>query len=353
MVTSHGKTAIRVETRTRGCHRDVVRVALSNHRAVAISGVPTRSSSLPPQLPGHLFSWSMNTTARSWDAFVSHASEDKSFVRELVNALGQLGAQTWFDEFELKPGDSLVASIDRGLALSRHGVLVISPAFLGKPWTEYERRGLTSRQIADGNGLVPIWRGVTHADVAKLSPTLADQYAIVAEGRPMLEIALRVLSVISPPLFEAVSRRAQLDARLSEGIRATVPIEDLLRDGSPVRHRTLPSELLLRMTVVYQVFHDVFEPDWDVTVRSFQADLRPDREVAIWETMAAVFIELCRSAPPTVEARNDIFSAVLAASMDDFDRIDALKSGYVTSASVRDAHQRLIARITRYTEDNE
>src|SRR4051812_46524779 len=79
----------------------------------------------------------------TWDAFISHASEDKGYVRELAAQLTRLGVRVWYDEFELRPGDSLVASIDKGLASSRFGVLILTPAFLGKPWTEYERRGLT------------------------------------------------------------------------------------------------------------------------------------------------------------------------------------------------------------------
>ena len=51
-----------------------------------------------------------------WDAFVSHASEDKeAFVRPLAVALRTLGLEIWFDEFTLVPGMSLSRSIDKGL----------------------------------------------------------------------------------------------------------------------------------------------------------------------------------------------------------------------------------------------
>ena len=50
-----------------------------------------------------------------WDAFVSHAWEDKqTFVRPLVRALSEFGVSLWYDEISLKPGDSLSRSIDRG-----------------------------------------------------------------------------------------------------------------------------------------------------------------------------------------------------------------------------------------------
>ena len=71
--------------------------------------------------------------AMEWDVFISHASEDKEgFVRPLAKSLRQRGLRVWYDEFTLKVGDSLRRSIDRGLARSRYGVVVISPNFLRK-----------------------------------------------------------------------------------------------------------------------------------------------------------------------------------------------------------------------------
>ena len=61
-----------------------------------------------------------------WDVFISHASEDKdSFVRPLAIALRSLEVLVWYDEFSLRLGDSLSRSIDRGLADSSHGLVVI------------------------------------------------------------------------------------------------------------------------------------------------------------------------------------------------------------------------------------
>lgn len=85
-----------------------------------------------------------------WDAFVSHASEDKdTFVRPLVEALGRLGVSLWYDEVSLNLGDSLSGSIDRGIAKSRNGIVVVSPAFLQKNWPEAELHALMTRGIED------------------------------------------------------------------------------------------------------------------------------------------------------------------------------------------------------------
>lgn len=67
------------------------------------------------------------------DLFISHASEDKDdFVRPLANLLHQYGLNVWYDEFELTIGISLCRSIDKGIANSNFGLLVLSKSFLTK-----------------------------------------------------------------------------------------------------------------------------------------------------------------------------------------------------------------------------
>ena len=54
--------------------------------------------------------------SREHDVFISHASEDKDeIVRPLAIALRNAGLTVWYDEFELKIGDSLRQKIDKGL----------------------------------------------------------------------------------------------------------------------------------------------------------------------------------------------------------------------------------------------
>jgi hypothetical protein len=82
------------------------------------------------------------TERRRWDAFISHASEDKQeFVRPLADALQALGSSIWYDDFALTVGDSLRRSIDHGLANSRWGVVVLSPNFFAKHWPQIELDG--------------------------------------------------------------------------------------------------------------------------------------------------------------------------------------------------------------------
>lgn len=131
------------------------------------------------------------------DVFISHASEDKDEVaRPLANALKQKGLRVWYDEFELKIGDSLRRKIDSGIANSRFGVVIISRNFFNKGWTNYEFDGLVARSVSGEQILLPIWHNVTKEEVIGFSSSLADKVARDTKTSSMDEIAEQILKVI-------------------------------------------------------------------------------------------------------------------------------------------------------------
>jgi TIR domain-containing protein len=151
---------------------------------------------------------------KQWDVFISHASEDKdTFVRPLAQALDQLGVKVWYDEFTLRLGDSLSSSIDKGLARSRFGLVVISESFIGKKWTERELQGLVAGTIAGETTILPIWLGVSHQTVYEFSPPLADTIAIVAAGLTAEQVVLRVLKTVRPDIYERYPR-SELETKI-------------------------------------------------------------------------------------------------------------------------------------------
>lgn len=144
----------------------------------------------------------MGGLGKTWDVFISHASEDKeSFVRPLSIALRNLGVSVWYDEFSLRLGDSLSGSIDKGLAGSAFGIVVVSHHFIRKPWPEYELRGLVSREIDEDRVILPIWHGVTRKEVLEFSPPLADKVALNTAGADAPEIAIQLLREIRPDIY--------------------------------------------------------------------------------------------------------------------------------------------------------
>lgn len=132
-----------------------------------------------------------------YDAFISHPSEDKEdFVRPLAHALTEMRFNIWFDEFELKVGDSLRQSIDRGLVNSSYGIVVLSKAFFEKNWPQYELNGLTAREIEGKKVILPIWYHIDKKDVLKYSPSLADKVALSTQKMTIDEIAEALADVL-------------------------------------------------------------------------------------------------------------------------------------------------------------
>lgn len=133
-----------------------------------------------------------------WDAFICHASEDKdTFVRHLANELISQGIRIWYDEFTLRIGDSLRRSIDKGLAASRYGIVVLSHAFFTKEWPQKELDGLVVRERNGQKVILPVWLGVSFEDVAGYSPPLADRVAAKAsEG--LDKVVAQLLSILRP-----------------------------------------------------------------------------------------------------------------------------------------------------------
>ncbi len=137
---------------------------------------------------------------RVFDVFISHACEDKDdVVRPMANALLKAGLSVWFDEFELRIGDSLRRKIDRGLSSSRFGVVVLSHAFFGKGWPEYELDGLVTRAVSGDQILLPVWHNVSKSEVIKYSPSLADRLARSTGTHTVEEIASEIAEVVRRP----------------------------------------------------------------------------------------------------------------------------------------------------------
>ena len=81
------------------------------------------------------------------DEFLSHSAKDKAVVRPLAERLRVDGVKVWFDEWVLKPGDSIeksqskTAKIEEGLEVSRMLVLCMSAHAFG---SDPDRSGLES-----------------------------------------------------------------------------------------------------------------------------------------------------------------------------------------------------------------
>jgi len=134
-----------------------------------------------------------------YDVFICHASEDKDeFVRPLAEALRSHHLEVWYDEFALDVGDSLREAIDRGLATSRYGIVVLSPSFFRKQWPQRELNGLVARETGEDRRMIlPIWHNVDRDQVLTFSPSLADLWAAVS-SKGVSAVVTQLLKKLQP-----------------------------------------------------------------------------------------------------------------------------------------------------------
>ncbi len=124
------------------------------------------------------------------DLFLSHVGEDRAeIVLPLATALQRRGHSVWLAESELTVGDSLGVKIDRGLLVSEFGVVVLSRAFISKPWPRLELDALAGKAVReDRTVILPVRHHVTLEELSSCSPLLASVPSIDS-GAGILAVA--------------------------------------------------------------------------------------------------------------------------------------------------------------------
>src|SRR4051812_19286318 len=87
------------------------------------------------------------------DIFLCHASADKEkLVRPLYEELKAAGISLWYDEAEIKWGESLVEKVQNGLNISRYVMVCLTPSFAspGGKWRTEELNIALSLQVESG-----------------------------------------------------------------------------------------------------------------------------------------------------------------------------------------------------------
>lgn len=158
---------------------------MERQKTLSLSSLPKKHFELPIN------------TQKSYDVFISHASEDKAgFVRPFVDALRAKDVVVWYDDFELQVGDSLRRSIDNGLKNSKYGIVVLSDAFFNKEWPQRELDGLFAREINGEKVILPIWHKISKNEVMSYSPIIGDMLAINTTDFMIEEIAEKIATRI-------------------------------------------------------------------------------------------------------------------------------------------------------------
>jgi tetratricopeptide (TPR) repeat protein len=88
--------------------------------------------------------------------FLSHSSADDGFVRELREALADLGKEVWIDSRQLKGGDPLESEIQAAIEAAAGLAVLVSPASLQSRWVGKELRHGLKLQAERGRTAFPV-----------------------------------------------------------------------------------------------------------------------------------------------------------------------------------------------------
>jgi len=124
--------------------------------------------------------------SESKDVFICHASEDKSYIiKPLIAAFKREGISYWYDEAEIKWGDSITEKVNEGLRISRYVIVVISKYFLLKRWPQRELNSVLNVESSTGKvRVLPLIVGTdkVKGDIFQKYPLLNDKFYLTWEN---------------------------------------------------------------------------------------------------------------------------------------------------------------------------
>lgn len=130
------------------------------------------------------------------DLFLCHAWDDRRGVAaELTGLLEARGVSVWFSEKDILLGQPFMREIDRGLAKSRVGLVLITPSFLKR----VNNRGVSDKELSEllaRDLLIPVVHGTTYEEVRKVSPLLGSRNGLDTAEDSMEVIAIKVAELV-------------------------------------------------------------------------------------------------------------------------------------------------------------
>lgn len=131
------------------------------------------------------------------DVFLCHAWDDRTgSAKELHDLLESSGVSVWFSEKDVALGTSLLREIDKGLAKSRVGIVLVTPALLrrlqGEGIADKELSALLAR-----DQLVPIVHETTYDALREVSPLLGSRSGLSTADGSMTDIAAKLAELVT------------------------------------------------------------------------------------------------------------------------------------------------------------
>ena len=129
--------------------------------------------------------------------FLCHAWDDRQGVaKELCDLLVARNVSVWFSENDIGLGEPFLRAIDKGLAKSRIGIVLVTPALLRRLPTE----GIADKELSAllaGERLVPVVHNTTYEALRDVSPLLASRSGLSTAEEPMANVAAKLAELVA------------------------------------------------------------------------------------------------------------------------------------------------------------
>ena len=130
------------------------------------------------------------------DVFLCHAWNDrKGAAKDLCNQLELNGVSVWFSEKDILLGAPFLREIDKGLAKSRVGIVLVTPSFLKR----VQSAGVADKELSAllaRNLLIPVVHNTTYDALRDVSPLLGSRNGLDTSEDPLESVAIRLADLV-------------------------------------------------------------------------------------------------------------------------------------------------------------
>ena len=139
----------------------------------------------------------MGPRAESYDLFLCHAWDDRRETATDLHALLEAeDVSVWFSEKDIILGQPFMREVDKGLAKTRIGLVLITPAFLKR----IESGGVSEKELSEllsRDLLIPVAHGVTYDEIRSVSPLLGSRNGLSTAEDSMEDIAKKIAELVA------------------------------------------------------------------------------------------------------------------------------------------------------------
>jgi hypothetical protein len=130
------------------------------------------------------------------DVFLCHAWDDREgTAKNLHDLLESDGVSVWFSEKDVGLGTPLLRAIDKGLAKTRVGIVLVTPALLRR----LDNEGIADKELSEllaREQLIPVVHDTTFEALREVSPLLASRSGLSTVEQPLADIAAKIAELV-------------------------------------------------------------------------------------------------------------------------------------------------------------